>query len=123
MRKMCKDCVHFDHCINIPSYPVTNNTIGCDDWQSKDKYVPVVRCKDCKHWHEGIDWCDHHSHFTDSDGAFCHPYESSDWKMFDADYFCADGENRETNDENGTKCAVSDAETAEGRNDESKTDD
>ena len=42
MRKMCKNCLHFDHCINIPSYPVTNNTIACDDWLSKDKYVPVV---------------------------------------------------------------------------------
>lgn len=43
MRKMCKNCLHFDHCINIPSYPVTNNTIACDDWVSKDKYVPVVQ--------------------------------------------------------------------------------
>lgn len=42
MRKMCKDCLHFDHCINIPNYPVTNNTIACDDWLSKDKYAPVV---------------------------------------------------------------------------------
>lgn len=43
MRKMCKDCLHFCHCKNIPSYPVTNNTIACDDWVSKDKYVPVVQ--------------------------------------------------------------------------------
>lgn len=56
--------------------------------------VPVIRCRDCKHWHEDIGWCDIHSHFQYSDGEFCHPWESSDWKMFPADYFCADGKRR-----------------------------
>lgn len=52
----------------------------------------VVHCRDCKHWHEDIGWCDIHSHFQSSNGEFCHPWESSDWKMFPPDYFCADGE-------------------------------
>ena len=56
--------------------------------------VQVVRCKDCKHWHEKTGWCYHHSHFLDSKGGFCHPWESNDWKMFDDDYFCKDGERR-----------------------------
>lgn len=54
MRKLCKDCLHFDHCVNIPNYPVTENTVGCDDWESKDKCVPVVRCKDCHEKLEGL---------------------------------------------------------------------
>lgn len=60
--------------------------------------VPVVRCRYCKHWHEDIGWCDIHSHFQSSNGEFCHPWESSDWKMFPPDYFCADGKRREKND-------------------------
>ena len=54
--------------------------------------VEVVRCKDCKHWHEKTGWCYHHSHFVDSDGGACHPWESSDWKMLNEDDFCSCGE-------------------------------
>lgn len=53
-----------------------------------------VRCKDCKHWHEETGWCDHHSWFIEEDGEPCHPWESNNWKMFDADYFCKDGERK-----------------------------
>ena len=63
--------------------------------------VEVVRCRDCKHWHEEKGWCDKHSHFIKYGTygeEFCHPWESAEWKMFDADYFCADGERRADND-------------------------
>ena len=53
--------------------------------------VEVVRCKDCKHWNEETGWCYHHSHFVNSKGDFCHPWESNDWKMFDADDYCSYG--------------------------------
>ena len=56
--------------------------------------VEVVRCKDCKHWHEETGWCYHHSHFIGAKGEACHPWESNDWKMFDADDFCSYGERR-----------------------------
>lgn len=52
----------------------------------------VVRCRNCKHWNEETGWCDIHSHFQGSDGEFCHPWESNDWKVFPVYYFCADGE-------------------------------
>lgn len=52
--------------------------------------VPVVRCAECQRYHEEIGWCDIHSHFI-CGGEFCHPHESEEWKMFDKDYFCADG--------------------------------
>ena len=54
--------------------------------------VPVVRCRNCKHWNEETGWCDIHSHFQYSDGEFCRPMESNDWKVFPVYYFCADGE-------------------------------
>lgn len=57
--------------------------------------VPVVRCKDCKHYHAELGWCDEHSHFIDEDSEFCYPHESTEWKMFYADYFCADGERKD----------------------------
>lgn len=57
--------------------------------------VPVVRCGQCEHWDEEIGWCDVHSCFIDSDGIPCSPNESSNWKMFDEDYFCKDGVRKE----------------------------
>ena len=57
--------------------------------------VPVVRCRDCKKYHERLGWCNEHSHFKDAEGEFCHPWESAEWKMFDPDYFCADGERKD----------------------------
>ena len=57
--------------------------------------VEVVRCKDCKLWHEGTGWCIRHSHFIGSRGEACHPWESNDWKMLDADDFCSYGERKD----------------------------
>ena len=60
--------------------------------------VEVVRCRECKHWHKDTGWCDKHSHFVrygNYGEEFCHPWESADWKMFDADYWCKDGERRD----------------------------
>ena len=76
------------------------NEIGCQFGQKMDEVkkleaVPVVHCKECKNWHKDIGWCDKHSHFIDSDGEFCHPWESSNWKMFDENDFCSDGEKRD----------------------------
>ena len=58
----------------------------------------VVRCKDCKYWHEQQGWCDQHSTFM-LDGVPCRPDESTDWKMFDADDFCSCGERRASDGE------------------------
>lgn len=74
------------------------NEIGCQFGQKMDEVkkkldnVPVVHCKECKNWHKDIGWCDKHSHFINSDGSFCHPWESNDWKMFNENDFCSDGE-------------------------------
>lgn len=55
-----------------------------------DAVPPVGRCRDCQKWHRDEGWCDVHSHFIGRNGEACHPWESSDWKMFDENYFCAD---------------------------------
>lgn len=57
--------------------------------------APVVHCRDCKNYHEETGWCNEHSHFIDADRAFCHPWESADWKMFDPDDFCSYGERKD----------------------------
>ena len=60
--------------------------------------VPVVRCRECKHYHARTGWCNVHSSFVDSHGAACHPWESSDWKMFEPDGFCSYGERKDGGD-------------------------
>lgn len=64
------------------------------DYLNED-VVKVVRCKNCKRYHAEEGWCEEHSHFVDTNGKFCHPWEGSEWKMFDEDDFCSDGEVRE----------------------------
>lgn len=52
--------------------------------------MSLGHCRDCQKWHRDEGWCDVHSHFIGRNGEACHPWESSDWKMFDENYFCAD---------------------------------
>ena len=62
--------------------------------ESPADVVEVVRCKNCKHWNEETGWCNLHSHFIDSKGEACHPWESSEWTMFNDNDFCSDGERK-----------------------------
>lgn len=64
-------------------------TAGCES--------DIRTCKNCRKWHSDEGWCDEHSHFVNSDGEACHPWESSSWKMFDENYFCADFAPKEDN--------------------------
>ena len=46
--RSCKDCIHIEVCaLCVPPLPV------CDSFLNKHDVVEVVRCKDCKHWHNG----------------------------------------------------------------------
>lgn len=56
-----------------------------------DDMVAVVRCKDCKHYHEAEGWCDEHSSFIDDRGEKCRPWEGNDWRMFEDYDFCSYG--------------------------------
>ena len=79
-----------------PIFPheLVDPTDAVADYLMDNDVLPVVRCKHCKHWHEETGWCTKHSHFIGRDGMACHPSQSSEWKMFEADYFCKDGERR-----------------------------
>lgn len=77
---------------------ILSNPVYCDDplmsalgYLLENDVIPVVRCCRCRFWNEETGWCDIHSHFVDRNGEACHPDESCDWKMFDENYFCADG--------------------------------
>ena len=55
----------------------------------------VVRCRECKSWHEETGFCEIHSYFVDADGVCCSPADSPNWTMFDPDDFCSYGERKE----------------------------
>ena len=90
-----------EHCADCRYFPVNALCDKADPLCTSVKIVTklsevdaveVVRCKDCKHWHKETGWCHHHSHFVDSEGEACHPWESSQWKMLEADDYCSYGE-------------------------------
>ena len=72
--------------------PVEEVAALLQEKMSDNDVLKVVRCKNCKHWHEETQWCNEHSYFIDSDGEPCHPSESPNWKMFEPDYYCCSGE-------------------------------
>ena len=48
--------------------------------------VPVVRCRDCKHWDSETWFCDNHSTFG---------HHGLEWNMFSEDDFCSYGERKD----------------------------
>lgn len=90
--------------------------IEVDDWEEKREIikdlidgvptvdaVPVVRCKDCKWW-EGKRW----DSSSDPQYGYCHAckhaYYSENWEIsirrqYKANWFCADGERRESDEQ------------------------
>ena len=80
------DCILQNRLLGIGAYVLSMPTVD---------NVPVVRCKDCKHWNSDTGWCQQHSHFWDEHNKFCYPWESNEWKMFNEDDYCSDGERRE----------------------------
>ena len=54
--------------------------------------VEVVRCKDCKYWHESTWFCSKNSYFIDSNEISCSPLESPTWTMWGENDFCSNGE-------------------------------
>lgn len=86
--KICKECLYFEVCAFryetlCKGTKVEDLIHDCTKFKDRSKYIEVVRCKDCKYWHEGTGWCDQHSYF-----------EEDEWKMFDEDDFCSYGERK-----------------------------
>lgn len=57
--------------------------------------VEVVRCGECKRYHEETGYCDKNSHFIDSEGMSCSPAESPNWTIWDENDFCSYGERKD----------------------------
>ena len=88
--------VHCNECVcDVVCSHYKDNRQECAFFMKDKDTVEVVRCKDCKHWHEETGWCTEHSHFVGFDGMACHPSQSSEWKMFDAEDFCSRGERKD----------------------------
>ena len=93
MEKGCENCRYKDRSEHeMPCVRCIRN--ARDNWEPEQDLVEVVRCKQCKYLHEEEGWCDKHSHFIGDYGEACHPWESANWKMFNADDYCSDGERR-----------------------------
>ena len=82
----CSDCEEKGAC----------EKVTCDVKKMPTIYVvPVVRCRECKHYHADTGWCDQLSYFQTSDGEPCSPAESMDWKMFQENDYCSMGQRKE----------------------------
>lgn len=46
----CGDCIHADVCVRTLQKFRRDNPAYCKSFKGKDKYVEVVRCRDCKHY-------------------------------------------------------------------------
>lgn len=77
----CKDCVHYAVCVAR-----THENTLCDHFKNKADVVPVVRCKDCKHYKK-INYDDVKPNTCEITTRRQHPYD-----------FCSYGE-RKTNNE------------------------
>ncbi len=84
----CKDCLHFhvcEKCGMTVDYPVDDGV--CLYFDDKTKFVPVVRCKDCKHWNYKQE------NFGDCTNRRFHLDGNADPTM-EAEDFCSCGERR-----------------------------
>ena len=86
---LCNLCFHGDVCGDrrTISFDVENKLIFCNDFKSREEYVKVVRCKDCKHYSKDGNWCHRNSHFDDD-------VYSMNWNDFGDDDFCSYGERK-----------------------------
>ena len=64
---------------------VSDEDLGCDG--AYYSYTEVVRCKDCKHWHEDV------ANFTAIPRGGCKLVRG----LTNGDFFCALGERKEIN--------------------------
>jgi hypothetical protein len=68
----CGDCIHAEICKQVNSgWFSPKNIAYCKAFKDHTKYAEVVRCRDCKHWHDGF--CDnpHGMDIGATPDAFC----------------------------------------------------
>lgn len=79
----------------LDRYGGTDDALALIDTIPASDVAEVVRCRECKHYHADIGWCDQLSYFQTSDGEPCSPAESMDWKMFQENDYCSMGQRKE----------------------------
>ena len=72
-------------------FTITEAVLAVERTPAED-VVEVVRCKDCKYWHESTGFCSKNSYFIDSNEISCSPLESPTWTMWGENDFCSNGE-------------------------------
>ena len=80
----CKDCVHFSYCAEKGEYLHYKNSV-CMKFTDKNRYVDVVRCKDCIHAKTLVD---------SNDNFVLHCSNSDRFPIVDGNYFCGNGEKK-----------------------------
>ena len=66
-KRTCAECGggYCDECELYCQYGEKPDIENCKDFINENNVVPVVRCKDCKHFNIGViglNWCDVHSY-------------------------------------------------------------
>ena len=82
----CEKCLHEEMC-DQPGrhlWGTLNGEKECSDFKDRDKYVEVVRCKDCTQWCRNIG-------IADSPNGHCY-YHEIEMNGFD---FCSYGERKD----------------------------
>ena len=91
------ECIDISDCTDIDDiFTEIEKTI---DEQPTAEVAEVVRCRDCKYWHQKTGYCLKHSYFKDSDGMSCSPADSPDFTFFNEDDFCSYGARKEVDTE------------------------
>ena len=84
------ECIDIIECTDIDDIFIeVEKTI---DEQPTADVVEVIRCKDCKHYHQFTSFCEKNSYFYDDNGLSCSPADSPCWTMFADNDFCSYGE-------------------------------
>lgn len=94
--KKCGDCIHADICKQVNGgWFSCENIAYCRGFKDRSKYVEVVRCKDCKHYHPmkpypsyngSVNYCCRSGYIKVSDNDFCSYGEKREEHQQDCTY-------------------------------------
>ena len=71
LKTLCNTCTMFPKCVNNKPecFQAIEKAISALEKQEKDRWIPVIRCEDCKYYGSRR-WCELHSSVF-NDNAFC----------------------------------------------------
>ena len=101
----CKDCIGYKFCsrgrngqTNFYGKDVACNNVDilCNDFKNKADFVEVVRCSECKYWHNHGEW---YGVVSGECRNYDFPFNCETEPCMKADDFCSYGERKETKSE------------------------